>query len=591
MGNKPNNNKEKKDEIKQYYSLLSQSFRKHQNIINNYSLNTELSFHKNFLNDNNNRKLRTKTDWKTYLINFFRKRITKGNDFYSDIIDDMLKERFGFEKKYLSIMFFIDLDTTYNKNNNDIYYQNYLDEKEEIDYEDVLKKRLSRYSNLDTGANKRTRSIMNVPEEENKIQNPTFEKNKKRKQVINLVKIIKKQLEQEIHPINRVISIFEKHISSLIDNMKETYENDYSSSEELFLKNITNLNDSIIRNIQKFAKKIHTATKLFYSGVIHLDCFEEEKDELINVIMGILFSTGSLHEKIFDLFMIQYKKDIEDFKYKLEKRQTIKPKDLQIDDKFCLDENTRNLINELKEKYNSNNNDKEEDKGIFADLIYQSNKNLFNKAVKYDGYNSAINRLKNELPSTKSPYKKMMLIASLSTEINECIDFFWDGTDEIIPKVNYLEVNSDELLKIFIFIVVRSQLHELIIHRKIIQKFTFKLTQQSMIGYYNITLDAAISYVRESLLNDSEGNFNNSINNSFEIYNNIKMRNDKNAEEDNRLYDDDKEDEDELIIEQNGHELKENKKPKMDSFNISTGSEAKKGTKTKKGMFDFYQEK
>jgi hypothetical protein len=203
---------------------------------------------------------------------------------------------------------------------------------------------------------------MNVPEEENKIQNPTFEKNKKRKQVINLVKIIKKQLEQEIHPINRVISIFEKHISSLIDNMKETYENDYSSSEELFLKNITNLNDSIIRNIQKFAKKIHTATKLFYSGVIHLDCFEEEKDELINVIMGILFSTGSLHEKIFDLFMIQYKKDIEDFKYKLEKRQTIKPKDLQIDDKFCLDENTRNLINELKEKYNSNNNDKDEDK-------------------------------------------------------------------------------------------------------------------------------------------------------------------------------------------------------------------------------------
>ena len=107
MGNKPNNNKEKKDEIKQYYSLLSQSFRKHQNIINNYSLNTELSFHKNFLNDNNDnnkRKIRIKTYWKTYLINFFRKRITKGHEFYSDIIDDMLKEKFGFERKYLSIM-------------------------------------------------------------------------------------------------------------------------------------------------------------------------------------------------------------------------------------------------------------------------------------------------------------------------------------------------------------------------------------------------------------------------------------------------------------------------------------------------------
>ena len=334
---------------------------------------------------------------------------------------------------------------------------------------------------------------------------------------------------------------------------------------------------------------MHTATKLFYSRVIHLDCFEEEKDELINVIMGILFNTGLLHEKIFDLFKIQYKKDIEDFKYKLERKQKIKPKDLQIDDKFCLDENTQNLINELKEKNNSNNNDKDEDKGIFADLIYQSNNNLFNKAVKYDGYNSAINRLKNELPSIKSPYKKMTLIASLSTEINECIDFYWGGKDEIIPEVYFLEVNPDELLKIFIFIVVRSQLHELIIHRKIIQKFTFKLTQLSMIGFYNSTLDAAISYVRESLLNDIEGNFNNSINNSFEINNNIKLKNYKNTEEDHRLYDDDKED-DEIFIEQNVQELKENKKTKMDSFNISAGEE-KKDTKTKKGMFDFYQKK
>ena len=581
MGNKHNNNNDQ-EEKKKYFSLVSQTILKHKDIINNYPLNTQISFQNNFSNENNNikkGKIRQKKLWKTYLLNFFKKRIQKGHDFYSDIINDMEKQKFGFEKKYLSIMFFIDFDKTYNRNNKDFYYQKYINEKEELDYEDILKKRLSRYSNVEKVVSQRTKSLMNV--DINDMGNTSFEKNLKRMQVINLVKIIEKQLEQKPHPINIVISIFEKHISSLIDNLRESYERDYLSNEELFLKKITKLNDTIVINIQKFAKRIHTATKLFYSRVIHLDCFEEEKDELINVIISILFNTGTLHDKIFKMFSLQYKKDINEFRCKLGAKINIKPKDLQIDDKFCLDENTDRLINELKEKYNKNNGykneykDEEEEKPLY-DILFNSNKNnpIIKKKNIYKGYTSAIDIIKNQLPNEKSPYKKMALIASLSTEINECIDFYWDGWDQIIPKAKFLVVNPDELLKIFIYIVVSSQSYELFLHRKMAQKFTFKLTQQSMIGFYNSTCDAAISYIQQNLLNDEKGRIDNSINtilSDFEL-------NEKKIKEDNKLYidginDDDDDDDDDNNIninELSGNNInkKERYNTKISSFNI-----------------------
>ena len=607
MGNKHNNNDEQ-EEKKKYFSLVSQTILKHKYIINHYPLNTQISFQNNFLNENSNikkGKIRQKKLWKTYLLNFFKKRIQKGHEFYSDIIHDMERQKFGFEKKYLSIMFFIDYEKTYNRNNKDIYYQKYINEKEELDYEDILKKRLSRYSNVEKAVSQRTKSLMNVDIDD--TGNTSFDKNLKRMQVINLVKIIEKQLEQKPHPINIVISIFEKHISSLIDNLRDSYEKDYRSNEELFLNKITKLNDTIVTNIQKFAKRIHTATKLFYSRVIHLDCFEEEKDELINVIMSILFNTGTLHEKIFEMFSLEYKKDINELKCKLGTKTNIRPKDLQIDDKFCLDENTDRLINELKEKYYKNNGckneykekdkdkDEDEEEKPLYDIIFNSSKNntIIKKKNIYKGYTSAIDIIKNKLPNMKSPYKKMTLIASLSTEINECIDFYWDGRDQIIPKAKYLVVNPDELLKIFIYIVVSSQSCELFIHRKIAQKFTFKLTQQSMIGFYNSTCDAAISYIQQNLLNDEKSRIDNSINtilSDFEI-----LTNEKKIKEDNRLYvdgindDDDDDDDDNIIInEQSGNKGRYN--TKISSFNICTSfAESKNKFHKNSSMVYFFE--
>jgi hypothetical protein len=516
---KPNNF----DNLKQsYFSFLAMSFLNHQNATINYKSNKDICFKKNFKNCKLRKKIRPNIDWKTYLFNFFEKQIRKSHEFYEDIIDEIKQEKFGFENQYLSVIFFIDFENSYNSKNKDYNFKEFMEE-DELDYEKQLKNRLSRNSSIAYDGNIARSLIIieDLPKEEiNEEQNSSNEQKKRRKKVINLIKLIKSQIEEKNHPINIVISIFEKHISSLIENLAKVYEGKSRAD-------IEKLNSTIFINIQKFAVKIHTAVKLFYSRVINLECFSEEKDELINVIMAILFNTGSIYNKIFNLLSLQYKEDIKDFRDKLILFKDLKPKDIQIEDKFCLDDNTKKLIDELKNKNG------EKSMSLSSNIIFIDD--------KLEGYETAINKLLT-LPSIKSPYKKMMLIASISTEITECVNSYWAGMENMLPSPGYLQVNSDELLKIFIFIVAHTQLSELFINAKFVQNFTFSLTKSSMIGFYNSTLNAAINYIQIKLLEDINDNDKIGITEECKksIIANLSLRNNSSnnilVNENNKLY-------------------------------------------------------
>ena len=155
-----------------YFSIVSQSLIHHKNILNHYQLNHKLIFKKNFKECNNaSNKIRLGLDWKTYLMNFFKKQLSKGNEFYLDIINDMDEEKFGFEEKYLSLMFYIDYESTYIAKNKENNYKKYIKEVE-LDYEKQLKSRLSRNSSIDISLNnKKSRSSINLPNVENDENN------------------------------------------------------------------------------------------------------------------------------------------------------------------------------------------------------------------------------------------------------------------------------------------------------------------------------------------------------------------------------------------------------------------------------------
>jgi hypothetical protein len=559
--NKPNNF----DILKQdYFSILALSFLHHQNAVNNNKSNKDICYKKNFKNCKLRKKIRQDIDWKTYLFNFFEKQIKKNHEFYEDIIDEIKQEKFGFENQYLSVIFFIDFENSYNSKNKDYNFKEFMEE-DELDYEKQLKNRLSRNSSIAYDGNIARSLIIieDLPKEEiNEEQNSSNEQKKRRKKVINLIKLIKSQIEEKNHPINIVISIFEKHISSLIENLAKVYEGKSRAD-------IEKLNSTIFINIQKFAVKIHTAVKLFYSRVINLECFSEEKDELINVIMAILFNTGSIYNKIFNLLSLQYKEDIKDFRDKLILFKDLKPKDIQIEDKFCLDDNTKKLIDVIKNKNG------EKSMTLSSNIIFIDD--------KLEGYETAINKLLT-LPSIKSPYRKMMLIASISTEITECVNSYWAGMENMLPSPGYLQVNSDELLKIFIFIVAHTQLSELFINTKFVQNFTFSLTKSSMIGFYNSTLDAAINYIQIKLLEDINNNDKIGITEECKksIIANLNLRNNTihniTANENNKLY--------ESIDEDMDLPQKDYKSSKT----VNACKTVKNLKKSKNSMIDFFNE-
>ena len=115
-------------------------------------------------------------------------------------------------------------------------------------------------------------------------------------------------------------------------------------------------------------------------------------------------------------------------------------------------------------------------------------------------YASAIELLRS-IRKFRTPFEKMMMVASISDEITECVNNFWGEMNKYI-KSTFLNIEADELMTIFLYIIIKSKMPELTIFGKMIKNFTSSTTRGTMIGYYYTTLEASIAYIEE--LQDSK---------------------------------------------------------------------------------------
>jgi len=103
----------------------------------------------------------------------------------------------------------------------------------------------------------------------------------------------------------------------------------------------------------------------------------------------------------------------------------------------------------------------------------------------------------------KSPLEKMKVLAKLSESISSCVNEFWkdyfnneDSDKHSNGKDNdFLTLQADDLMGIFIYVMIKSHLTESIVHCNFIRDFSTKITKSSMIGYYFCTFEAALSYI------------------------------------------------------------------------------------------------
>ena len=107
-------------------------------------------------------------------------------------------------------------------------------------------------------------------------------------------------------------------------------------------------------------------------------------------------------------------------------------------------------------------------------------------------YGKVINYLEG-IKNYHLPHDKLKIFALSSKLIKECIEQFWK--DNQIPEKNYLDLDADEFMSIYLYIIYNTNLETIYTELDFINYFIADKTKQSKLGYYFATVDACLNFI------------------------------------------------------------------------------------------------
>ena len=569
-------------------------------------------------------------NWLDFIYQYLYKENTIERYWASQMVEELDQEIFFSENKYLSEFFFEEFELE--------------NVPECLSKDSINSQKPSKKLNFDATYLNVTQNLGGSFMSNSNVFEEADEANLKYKHFRNKVKGYINKFKQQIlnldHPINRVTQIFVKiwvgYAEVKIDSLKRKYK-DLDNKNQIDEINLTV--DEMTQELQRFVVHLQIALKLFYSRTINYSYFNEEKDELINLITTLLFRTGNIYNTVFDLYKLSLDQNIRKMARNFLDLKKVNPEELGIDRQYCLNFVSLEFQEEILEKklkemegksssINNEENDIEFEKkkiGIILEIVkdnkkkvpkfgdreldetnvnlnYEENFDLIindvenpednNKSIvlgninielgsrkvsllpkdelyggnnlnessylledNYDDenendictnenlqkagtnktmiirttdetnekkkkikmpqmekifnrisytrtknieylsypYETAIQLLK-QIKKFKTPFEKMMIFASISSEITECINDFWKDLSGYIDS-NLLNLEIDQLMAIFIYIIIHAQIPDIGVHCKMIKSFTTCITKASMIGYYYSTVEASVQYI------------------------------------------------------------------------------------------------
>ena len=450
-------NKEKiNDDNQEYFELI------------NRKLNNEIINH----SKNNKKKY-----WKNVLINYLEKQYKIGIDWCLELINLIKQTKFINEEK------FIDL---FNWQKFEIKTKpKCLDNKDSKNI--IINNKINNYNNNYTLTLKSS------------LSNKEYELNKEK--IKEYIKIFKEHLNHKEHPISICIELF---IQVFIKEI-EYHLNDIKQIKDTNEKN--NKTKIVFEAIQQqlifFLFKLQKCFAYMYSSVFSYNFFIEEKNELTIMFSSKFFSNKKLYYLIFELCKIINENEMKNFQNHIQnlKQGNIHPNNININDKFTLDNYTEKLQMKFIIKNDLNISDNI--------LIYL---NTHYKEYNYLPYKSSIDLLET-IKNYTTPFDKIKLLYSLGKNIIEDIMKIWNPIEKFLPK-NYLSIDGDELILIFSYIIIYSDIKDLLAHLFFIKNFTTQETKNSMIGYYYTIIEASIIKIND--LEEKDYGFE-----QYQIYNNI----------------------------------------------------------------------
>ena len=295
----------------------------------------------------------------------------------------------------------------------------------------------------------------------------------KKQESYELFDVIKRQLEYKDNPFNIVINNFILYFIEEIRNKNNYLDkiNDKEGFENICNKILNELKDQINEFIIFLTKCI----TIFYK-INNI----QEYDTYYALLISIIFNGKGYSKKLYQLFMEiikkkemnknnLFKKNISYYKTN-NKNET---KDFSIENKFCLDNNSMELIDikELKDNKFINNK-----------IPYEKTIKTFQLIEKY-----------------QNPFDKLLLTVKLSKIISEEISNFWSQVkEEEIKKKNInLNIEADDFISIFKYMLFKAEIAS--IHEEIcfIESFNSNQIKADSEWYYLSLIQVSLMQLEE----------------------------------------------------------------------------------------------
>ena len=283
--------------------------------------------------------------------------------------------------------------------------------------------------------------------------------------VYKYVQITRDQIEISFNPINYIMRQYRMCITKyLINKRDELVDIKLNKSNNIFEAQCNKICSDIFEQINNFIYNLTNCLILLYSKINNYQIFFEEIDEFISLLVSLLFDPNEKRNKykdiniiedrddfykvILDLVKLKNIKKIEKIKKIIKSFRGIEPEDFGVPDKYCLNEKSLNYyIKYFRKNY----------KGNIPEIAYEKSIKMLKDIYKY-----------------RSPIDKLLLTTKLRKSIKDEIEEFWGilPEEELKRKELKLQIEIDDYINIFEYMIVKSGMNELIAHIDFVEIFT-----------------------------------------------------------------------------------------------------------------------
>ena len=319
--------------------------------------------------------------------------------------------------------------------------------------------------------------VFTYNEIDNPLSNePLIQYQSYKQNIYKYVQIIREQIEMPRNPIYFIIKNYRICITKyIIDKRDELVDIKLNKSNEIFEEQCNKICKDIFEQINSFIYNLTNCLILLYSKISNYQIFFEEIDEFISLLAALLFEPGEKKNKyndiniiedrddfckvVLDLIRLKNYKKIDKLKKIINSYKGIEPEDFGVKEKYCLTEKSVNYyIKCFKKNFEGN--------------------------VPEIAYNKSIKMLK-DMYKYRSPIDKLLLTTKLTKSIKDEIDEFWKQVpkEELKMKELKFEVEIDDYINIFEYMIVKSGMNDLIAHIDFVEIFTNDKIRKELSDY------------------------------------------------------------------------------------------------------------